>query len=147
MQSMTLSIQVDERKLSVLAANALGNAKNKSQFLRDAIEFYSQRTLPEKKGSNNIQSELENLKEMIRELQTQLVVIQSVQNLIANAQISNNVQLELVTDPVNTLVLEPVLDSNHEIVVNSVMTKVEEEDSNVSEDNLSSVEIPSCYDL
>lgn len=38
-----MAIQIDERHLSVEAQRALNNAKNKSQLLRDALEYYVRR--------------------------------------------------------------------------------------------------------
>lgn len=68
-----MGIQISEDKLSPLASKALKNAKNKSQFLRDAIEFYVQRGTID----DEIRNDLNELKEMIRKLHTQPISNQS----------------------------------------------------------------------
>jgi len=54
-----LAIQISEGKLSEKARKALKNSKNKSQFLRDAIEFYVSSQMPE------ILTELKEIKQLI----------------------------------------------------------------------------------
>lgn len=54
-----MAIQISEGKLSEKARKALKNSKNKSQFLRDAIEFYVSSQMPE------ILTELKEIKQLI----------------------------------------------------------------------------------
>lgn len=54
-----MAIQISEDKLSEKARKALKNSKNKSQFLRDAIEFYVSSQMPE------ILTELKEIKQLI----------------------------------------------------------------------------------
>lgn len=48
-----LAIQISEKHLSKEARNALANAKNKSQFLRNALEFYVKSITVADKDSDN----------------------------------------------------------------------------------------------
>ncbi len=62
-----MGIQISENKLSSRAKAALSNAKNKSQFLRDAIEFYVGR------DADIVNSDLSILSNDIKEIKMLLV--------------------------------------------------------------------------
>ena len=63
-----MGIQITEKGLSSKARKALSNAKNKSQFLREAIEFYVQRE-EGKEPPHDIHDELQEIKTLIGNLQ------------------------------------------------------------------------------
>ena len=118
-----MAIQISEKNLSPLAAKALNNAKNKSQFLRDAVEFYVQRGIQTggNHNENGIRSDLGEIKDMIRDLQQ--VLAQKV-------------------------VFEPAVSEKAASIESS--HKESDEVTNISKINDSSkentVKIPSCYE-
>lgn len=63
-----MGIQITEKGLSSKARKALSNAKNKSRFLREAIEFYVQREESEE-PSYDFHDELQEIKTLIGNLQ------------------------------------------------------------------------------
>jgi len=63
-----VGIQITEKGLSSKARKALSNARNKSRFLREAIEFYVQREESEE-PSHDIHDELQEIKTLIGNLQ------------------------------------------------------------------------------
>ncbi len=64
-----MAIQISEHKLSPEAKKALNNAKNKSQFLRDAIEYYV------KRGKES--TDFIKMKEEIKEIKSLLIQMTS----------------------------------------------------------------------
>lgn len=130
---MTISIQVDEKKLSARAANALLNAKNKSQFLRDALEFYVQRSLPTQGAVSDVRPDLEEIKDLIRDLHTQFinqpVSIMNAPQATTFSKVDSQEKTQL----------------EKEIAITSD-SPLSKEDSH-EEDNLDTFKIPSCYDL
>ncbi len=77
-----LAIQIDEKLLSAEVKTVLSNAKNKSQLLRDALEFYVKNmkgeSISEKK--TNYEDELIN---DVRDIKTMLLQISQVNTVIA----------------------------------------------------------------
>lgn len=68
-----MGIQISEHKLSPRAQAALRNAKSKSQFLRDAIEFYVSRDMD---SMNTLLSELmEEIKALSKMLSSSQQII------------------------------------------------------------------------
>lgn len=59
-----LGIQISEHNLSPEAKEALNNAKNKSQFLRDAIEFYVRRG----EQNKDIEKDIREIKDLLKDL-------------------------------------------------------------------------------
>lgn len=58
-----MAIQIDpDKHLSLEAKKALDNAKNKSQFLRDAVEYYVRR------NDTEIKKDLEEIKQLLKQL-------------------------------------------------------------------------------
>lgn len=129
---MTISIQVDEKKLSSLAAKALLNAKNKSQFLREAIEFYVQRSLPAQSSVPDVRPDLEEIKDLIRDLHTQII----------NQPISSMNISQLTTPSKIDSQKTNQADKEIDFTSDSPLPK---EDLHKEED-LATFKIPSCYD-
>lgn len=66
-----MAIQINEKHLSPEATQALQNAKSKSQFLRDAVEFYVS-----KEGETSIlKKEVDILKSDIKEIKNLLIEV------------------------------------------------------------------------
>jgi len=143
---MTISIQVDEQKLSTQAAKALKNAKNKSQFLRDAIEFFVQRELPENIVKQDVRSDLEEIKELIRELHIQSHIAQSSQVINSRLNTPENNQAEESTPMTSTVVQDVIKEARQEIAITSLVKHSDKEKTVTKDIEFSSVEIPSCYD-
>jgi hypothetical protein len=66
-----MGIQISEDKLSDVAKKALSNANNKSQFLRDAIEFYVRRGL-DASTDDTLKVDIKEIKTMLIALNLQL---------------------------------------------------------------------------
>lgn len=67
-----MAIQISENNLSPKARKALANAKNKSQLLRDALEFYVNRdevvASPVTGVDSGLQSDIKEIKELLKGL-------------------------------------------------------------------------------
>lgn len=60
-----MAIQINEKHLSSKAKKALNNAKNKSQFLRDAIEFYVNRESVYENIGSDLKEDVREIKELL----------------------------------------------------------------------------------
>lgn len=63
-----MGIQISEEKLSPKAQAALRNAKSKSQFLRDAIEFYVGRDIAQLSEISELVEEIKALRKMLSDI-------------------------------------------------------------------------------
>lgn len=80
-----MAIQITEKLLSAKAQKALNNAVNKSQFLRDAIEYYVNRE-PQATASTasidpDIRNDIQEIKELLQKLTNQPGVTESAASI------------------------------------------------------------------
>lgn len=66
-----MAIQISEKKLSPKAQKALSNAKNKSQFLRDAIEHYVSKDIPQITNDPELKEDIKEIKEFLMKIASQ----------------------------------------------------------------------------
>lgn len=128
---MTISIQVDEQKLSEHAAKVLINSKNKSQFIRDAIEFFAnaQTPLHSVHGAgvdHEVHAALGEIKEMIRDLI----------NISIDRRITPGID-EGKIDHVETTNIE-----NEIVISGSISESLSRQEK---QENTETIEIPECY--
>lgn len=127
-----MAIQISEKGLSPEAKRALNNAKNKSQFMRDAIEYYVK--------SGNIQDTVEiscdsEIKEDIKE----------IKEILKNLSI-NRSALESVTS-LDSSLNEIENNNDEETIISSSIGEGGNEEIIETDDELDDVEIPDCYDM
>lgn len=132
-----MAIQISESKLSDLARTELNKSKNKSQFLRDAIEYYVRRgdkeSFTESPRTNNnnekIEKDIREIKEMLTNLTTlpQLDIIKSMS--------VNNEKIEEIS-------VEEI-EENTEI---KNIKYIDDDSKNEEIEIIKNVSIPSCYD-
>ena len=116
-----MAIQISEHKLSPLAQQALSNAKNKSQFLRDAIEYYVSSEL----NNLDIKEDIKEIKNILKQLASQTVYDETVatkneeekENITVN--INSNDDIKKTVDNVNNT------ESNKQLNIESKETKNE----------------------
>jgi len=116
-----MAIQISEHKLSPLAQQALNNAKNKSQFLRDAIEYYVSSEL----NNLDIKEDIKEIKNILKQLASQTVYDETVatkneeekENITVN--INSNDDIKKTVDNVNNT------ESNKQLNIESKETKNE----------------------
>lgn len=128
-----MAIQISEKHLSPEAKRALNNAKNKSQFMRDAIEYYVKsekiQNAVETSCYSDIKEDIKEIKEMLKSLSVNRNVLESITSLDGSLnEIENN--------------------NNEEIIINNSMGEGDNEEIiEIDNDELDDVEIPDCYDL
>lgn len=126
-----MAIQITEKLLSEKARKFLSKAPSKSQFLRDAIEFYVNSVDPTNTSELCIQGVLmKRLNEKTKELEEIKEIVSSIKNTIASPSFRM-----VVSDTKNTYV------NNN----NDTVNKGKQDDDN-NDNNNKKVIIPSCYD-
>jgi len=76
-----VSIQINETKLSPEARKALQNSKSKSQFMRDAIEFYVKHRQTTNTTDPEIKEDIKQIKEMLKKLCTEGTKVSFTENI------------------------------------------------------------------
>lgn len=98
-----MAIQISENNLSPKARKALANAKNKSQLLRDALEFYVNRdeiiTSPVTSIDSALHSDIKEIKELLKGLSLQGVVESVASKEIVERKISAPLVSSVVDNP------------------------------------------------
>lgn len=145
-----MAIQITEKHLSPEAKKALDNAVNKSQFLRDAIEFYVRRgqvSECENVGENTtLREELKEIKSILAQLTSNCTLIdKKSSDNISNS--SNEISSKEINVSETTCVDKS--DSNEEInkPINEIISKVNKsiKSSSIPNEEEEDDVIPECY--
>lgn len=135
-----MAIQISEKNLSPEARNALNNSKNKSQLMRDALEYYvgnkkNQETLDVSVSCDTeIKNEIKEIKDEISQIKEILMALST----------NNTFKIDNISMNTAENIKKKGADKHIELVKkvsNKVSNKVKELDKNSLED----VEIPDCY--
>ncbi|MCT4584045.1 MAG: hypothetical protein N4A54_03885 [Peptostreptococcaceae bacterium] len=105
-----MAIQISEHKLSPQAKKALNNSKNKSQFLRDAIEFYVKRDQQTDLNSSSdpeMKEDIKEIKDMLLQLSSKSINFESAVDKDTNIEINENI-VEKTDKKINEEVIEKI---------------------------------------
>lgn len=111
-----LAIQISENHLSPEAVKALNNAKNKSQFLRDAIEFYVNR----KEDDNGLKNDIKQIKELLVNIHTVGITSTVINEVCTAADVRQTINKsvpknDLLNDHIdNDIIEENIIDNSND---------------------------------
>lgn len=118
-----MAMQISTNKLSPEAKKAVDNANNKSQFLRDAIEYY----VKEHSSQKNIENELNEIKSLLLKLTS----ADSNKGLLEKKVIQEPiVEVEVKQAPVEIIDAVKVSDPS-EYKTDNTKTEINEEDESL----------------
>lgn len=128
-----MAIQISEKHLSPEAKRALSNAKNKSQFMRDAIEFYVRRGFDKENIEVSCDSEIrKDIKEVKQEIKELKEILKNLNTVTVNETAAS---IENIVNDLNDTKLDEDKEENKSEVKGDIEKK----------DDLDNVEIPDCY--
>lgn len=154
-----MAIQIDEKHLSPEAKRALNNAKSKSQFMRDAIEFYVSRNVQNIQVScdSEIKDDIKEIKAMLKKLSIAGITLDEVSSTIkvesSNEEIKAEPETKVDSEP-NKVINISQVSLTSEVNTDEVKRTDDNNKSNNvgsknvnNENDLEDVEIPECYDF
>lgn len=130
-----MAIQISEKNLSPKAQKALNNAVNKSQFLRDAIEFYVSREYPEAAPDPEIKNDIKEIKELLLRITTQPGTIEtavSIEKVTIPEAVKPAIKAEAAEKPKAVI--------NNDAAVSTKETVTNQPDSDMSEAEKKAIE-------
>lgn len=146
-----MAIQISENKLSPKARKALANAKSKSQFLRDALEFYVSRDDVDSSLSSEISPELTSLVSEIKELKSLMkeIATRPVGELVATKEVVPVEMPAVVEETRKSEMIQDVQSQNAQAKTESVINPVirEEDTAGTAPDGMSEEEKKRIEDM
>jgi len=120
-----VSIQINETKLSPEARKALQNSKSKSQFMRDAIEFYVKHRQTTNTTDPEIKEDIKQIKEMLKKLCTEGTKVSFTENISSEevrTEITN--EKDIVEIPVINEIKDKEPEKKTEVINNPIKEEV-----------------------
>lgn len=145
-----MAIQIDEKHLSEEARRALGNAKSKSQLLRDALEYYVRRGADksETRSDEQLANDVKDIKKLLLDMTNGVIPVTKIieeNSIDTEKEIFPKVkEIEKVEEKVEENTKETYKEDNDNAKVLNYKKKYQEDDVEIKRNRK---EIPQCYDV